>query len=164
MPEIRRYHVAFKVNDGNKLCTIDTSLKEAVGYAEQISEGWSSRAKSGYEWVMPNGTIVGVEREENKSNEKLVSITIFEREEIPTTKDIRYLTDEELIKAGYKDYGDFIERFVSARDPEAYKQIISMTFNAGDDITVQSLRKQIKEYINTRVFVYYQIEWYELEQ
>jgi hypothetical protein len=88
----------------------------------------------------------------------------IEKEEIPTVRDIRYLTPEELRRYGYDTYGDFVNEFIISRDPTAYQHIVSGLFSNDDDnVLIGDLRNKFIEYIKTRPFVYYQIEWYEGE-
>lgn len=161
MAEKRLYHVAFIVSSGNKLCTVDSNFNEVKDYAQQLSHGWSSHAKSHYEWIMPNGVAIGVERQEHRSNAELKSVSVFEKEEIPVERDIRELSLDELAILGYKDYGDFVDMFIKTHDPEAYAHIVKTLFNSEDQTLIGSIRKEMEAYIRHRPFVYYSIEWYE---
>lgn len=81
--EKRMYHVAHVNLKGEKTWTKARSLSDAKEFAEELAATTplKGQAKSHYEWITENGVTFGVEREEHANNPKLVSISVFERDD-----------------------------------------------------------------------------------
>ena len=158
MPEKRQYHIAFKVSSGNKLTTKPATLKECKEYAEELSIGWESKAKSGYEWTMPNGIIIGIERAEYEQDQDLRCVSVFEDDEIEKKYDIRYFNEIELKNLDFTNQPDFMNRYIAEHDPDAYKFMISRIFSETSNMTIKEVREELQRYLLSRPAEYYQIE------
>ena len=160
MSEKRLYHVATMEPNSNKVCSENTSLKTAVESAERITVGWKARAKSAYRWHMPSGVNVCVERAENAVNVELIAISVFENDTPDKLYDIRTFYNWEWEHFGYKDRGDFINRYVAKYDHEAYRHIVTAIFSdySGYE-SVGTMRRYLETYLMSRPLEYYQVAW-----
>jgi len=72
------YHIARKQPYATKsIIGEDVSIEKAVAECEKLTIGYKARAKSGYRWVMADGTTYGIERAEDRSSPEIVAVSIF---------------------------------------------------------------------------------------
>ena len=150
MDQKRNYHVTFKLTDESKICTTETDLEQAKLHLEQIVKGYTLRSKSFYEFVMPNGITIGIEREEDRLKKDLTPISIFEKDTMPIVHDIRRLSAEELADIGYPNYESFVKGYIAIKDFQAYLYIVSLIFQEDENVLVKDLHEKIKQYILSR--------------
>jgi hypothetical protein len=75
----RKYHIATKqMPDGAKQVGESMDLADARSEAEALSVGWQARAKSAYFWSMPDGSTIGIERDESAGLPDIKAISVFE--------------------------------------------------------------------------------------